>query len=91
MAALVDGHDGVAAAARLFLTDKRRFGPDPGGRKRNESLMQPAYRGQSYVGGDADGLRTAAASVMGWAWGKRDVAGTLAGENARFHLFRRRG
>lgn len=44
-AALVDDHDGVLAAARLFLTDERRFGPDPGGRKRNESLTQPAYQG----------------------------------------------
>lgn len=45
VAALLDGHDEVLvpAVARLFLTDERRFGPDPGGRKRNESLTQPAY------------------------------------------------
>lgn len=46
-AALVDDHDGLLAVARLFLTDERRFGPDPGGRKRNESLTQPAYQGRS--------------------------------------------
>lgn len=89
-AALVDGHDRVLAAVRLFLTDERRFGPDPGGRKRNESLTQPAYTGGGRRAVTPSGYGQRSSCVTGWARGKRGGSGDVSAKKCSVSSLGRR-